>query len=237
MATFVLVHGSTGGGWVWRPVTAGVRAAGHEAWAPTLTGMGERVHLAGPAVGLDTHILDVANVLEYEDLRAVVLVGHSYGGMVITGVAERMPARLTHLVYLDALVPADGQAMTDFYPPAVRDGLEAAARTHGDGWRVPLGPEAGPRATPHLLKPLTQPVTVRDPAAAALPRTYIACTAPSSDPLHQPIAATAARLRATAGWRYRELATGHGPMWSAPQELTALLLDLAPAAAPLGAAS
>jgi pimeloyl-ACP methyl ester carboxylesterase len=132
MATFVLVHGSSGGGWVWRAVAAGLRAAGHEAWAPTLTGMGERVHLANPAVGLDTHVLDVVNVLNYEDLREVVLVGHSYGGVVITGVAERDPARLAHLVYLDALVPADGQAMVDFYPPAVRAGLAAAARTHGD---------------------------------------------------------------------------------------------------------
>jgi pimeloyl-ACP methyl ester carboxylesterase len=228
MATFVLVHGSSDGGWVWRPVVAQLRAAGHAAWAPTLTGMGERVHLACPAVALDTHVLDVANVLVYEDLRDVVLVGHSYGGVVITGVAERAPARLAHLVYLDALVPADGQAMTDFYPPAARAALEAAARAHGDGWRVPVGPEFGPRATPHLLPPLTQPLAVRDPVAAAVPRTYVACTAPSADPLHQPIAATAARLQAAPGWGYRELATGHAPMRSAPLELAALLLDLAP---------
>ena len=177
------------GGWVWRPVVARLRAAGHEAWAPTLTGMGERVHLhlASPEVGLDTHVLDVANVLGYEDLQDAVLVGHSYGGMVITGAAERAPGRLAHLVYLDALVPADGQAMVDFYPPAVRAALDAAARAHGHGWRVPVGPEFGPRATPHLLKPLTQSLAVRDPAARRCPaRTSPApppaptrCTSPS----------------------------------------------------------
>jgi pimeloyl-ACP methyl ester carboxylesterase len=238
MATFVLVHGSGGGGWTWRETLAGLRAGGHEAVAPTLTGMGERVHLAGPAVGLDTHVLDVANALAYEDLRDAVLVGHSYAGMVITGVAERVPERLRHLVYLDALVPADGQAARDFYPAAVRAAFDAAARTHGGGWRVPQGPDAGPRATPHLLRAFAQPLTVRNPAAAALPRTYIACTAREPDPLLLPIAATAARLREAPGWGYRELPTGHAPMLSAPHALTALLLEWAPAAAlPSGAGS
>jgi pimeloyl-ACP methyl ester carboxylesterase len=199
VATFVLVHGSSGGGWVWRDTVARLRAAGHAAWAPTLTGMGERVHLAGPEIGLDTHVLDVVNVLVYEDLREVVLVGHSYGGMVITGVAGRAPERLAHLVYLDALVPADGQAARDFYPAAVLAGLDVAARTHGGGWRLPLTADAGPRATPHLMKPLAQPVDVRSPAAA-LPRTYLACTAHGPDPLLLPIAATAARVRTAPGW-------------------------------------
>jgi pimeloyl-ACP methyl ester carboxylesterase len=227
MATFVLVHGSSGGGWVWRDTVARLRDAGHAAWAPTLTGMGERVHLAGPETGLDTHVLDVVNVLVYEDLREVVLVGHSYGGMVVTGVAERAPERLAHLVYLDALVPADGQAARDFYPAAVLAGLDATARTSGDGWRLPPAADAGPRITPHLMRPLAQPVAVSVPAAAALPRSYIACTAHRPDPLLLPIAATAARVRRAPGWGYRELPTGHMPMQSAPQELADLLLELA----------
>jgi pimeloyl-ACP methyl ester carboxylesterase len=226
MATFVLVHGSSGGGWVWRDTVTRLRRAGHEAWAPTLTGMGERVHLASPGIGLDTHVLDVVNVLLYEDLREVVLVGHSYGGMVITGVAERAPERLARLVYLDALVPADGQAARDYFPAAVLAGLDEAARTHGGGWRLPLAAGAGPRVTPHLMRPLAQPLAVRNPAAAALPRTYVACTVHRPDPLLLPIAATAGRVRAAPGWAYRELATGHMPMQSAPQELTDLLLEL-----------
>src|SRR5438128_128006 len=104
MATFVLVHGAWHGGWCWKRVTPLLRAAGHEVYATTLTGLGERVHLASPNVGLALHVQDVVGVLEYEDLRDVILVGHSYGGIVISGVADRVPERLRHLVYLDALV-------------------------------------------------------------------------------------------------------------------------------------
>ncbi|MDQ3702936.1 MAG: hypothetical protein M3442_18745 [Chloroflexota bacterium] len=107
--------------------------------------------------------------------------------------------------------------------------LDAAAQAHGEGWRLPVAEGASNRVTPHLMKPLAQPLVVRNPAAAALPRTYIACTAHQPDLLLLPIAATAARLREAPGWRYRELPTGHIPMQSAPQELTDLLLDLAPA--------
>src|SRR5713101_4428932 len=111
MATFVLVQGGWVGGWYWKRVTPLLSAAGHEVFAPTLTGLGERAHLAAPDIGLETHIQDVLGVLTYEDLSNVVLVGHSYGGMVITGVAERAPERLAHLVYFDAFVPTDGQAL------------------------------------------------------------------------------------------------------------------------------
>src|SRR5574340_886568 len=109
MATFVLVHGGFHGGWCWKKVTPLLRAAGHEVYTPTLTGLGERVHLASPEIDLSTHIQDVVNVLEYEDLREVVLVGHSYGGMVIAGVADRAAPRVAHLVYFDALVAGDGE--------------------------------------------------------------------------------------------------------------------------------
>lgn len=108
MTTFVLVHGAWLGGWAWKHVTPRLRMAGHEVFAPTLTGLGERVHLAHPGVGLETHIQDVVNVLVFEDLQQVTLVGHSYGGIVITSVADRTPERLAQLVYLDAFVPEDG---------------------------------------------------------------------------------------------------------------------------------
>src|SRR5215211_1043953 len=125
MATFVLVAGAWHGGWCWRKVTPLLRAAGHEVFAPTLTGLGERSHLAHPDVGLTTHIQDIVNLLEYEDLNDVVLVGHSYSGMVITGVAEQVPGRLAHLVYLDAFVPENGQALVDLLPPEGRQSNEA----------------------------------------------------------------------------------------------------------------
>src|SRR5690242_2869175 len=107
MATYVLVPGAWLGGWCWQRVTPLLRAAGHEVYTPTLTGLGERVHLGSPETDLDTHIQDIVNVLVYEDLRDVVLLGHSYSGMVVTGVADRVPDRLSQLVYLDAIVPND----------------------------------------------------------------------------------------------------------------------------------
>jgi len=122
VATFVLVHGGFHGGWCWRRVAPPLRAAGHAVYTPTLTGLGERAHLATPAIGLDTHIRDVLGVLEYEELRDVVLVGHSMAGMVVTGVAERAADRLAHLVYLDACVPRDGECHLD------AEGIRGAAR-------------------------------------------------------------------------------------------------------------
>ncbi|HKG49425.1 MAG TPA: alpha/beta fold hydrolase [Actinomycetales bacterium] len=133
MSSFVLVHGAWGGGWAWKKVIPLLRAAGHEVHAATATGLGDRVHLAGPAVDLDTHITDVVNVLAFEDLTEVTLVGWSYGGMIITGVAERVPERLAQLVYLDALVPADGETSYDAERSSeeVRAGDRAAADAAG----------------------------------------------------------------------------------------------------------
>lgn len=135
--TFVLVHGAWHGGWAWKKVTPLLRDAGHDVFTPTLTGLGERRHLANPAIDLDTHIQDVAGVLESEDLRNVVLVGHSYAGMVITGVMEKAPDRLAQVVYLDAFLPEDGKCLTD-YVPAFVPGYEKSVRADGDGWRLPF---------------------------------------------------------------------------------------------------
>src|SRR5215213_8165836 len=117
MTTFVLVHGGWHGGWCWKYVTPLLRAAGHAVFTPTLTGVGERAHLARPDTGLETHIQDIVGVLTYEDLQRVLLVGHSLGGPVITGVADRIAERIAHLIYLDATIPRDGQADVDCYPP------------------------------------------------------------------------------------------------------------------------
>ncbi len=128
MATFVLVHGAWHGGWCWKYVTPLLRAAGHDVFTPTLTGVGERAHLARPDTGLETHIQDIAGVLTYEDLQRVLLVGHSLGGPVITAVADRIAERIAHLIYLDATIPRDGQADVDCYP------LEFGVRAWAEGF-------------------------------------------------------------------------------------------------------
>jgi len=233
---FVLVHGGWHGAWCWRRVAQLLRAAGHAVYTPTLTGLGERTHLLDPRVGLDTHVRDVTGLLESEDLREVILAGHSYGGMVIAGTADRIADRLAHLVYLDAFVPEDGQSLFDLLPPERRDLYRQAAREHGEGWRVPppppqaLGVTDEARAdwlaamlTPQPLWTFEQPVRLTNPARATLPRTYVHCTA---GPLVPSFAPFANRARAAPGWGYRELATGHDAMLTAPGELAEVLLGL-----------
>jgi pimeloyl-ACP methyl ester carboxylesterase len=148
MATFVIVHGAWSGGHAWRWVRPLLRSAGHEVFTPALTGLGERSHLASAQVDLETHVRDVIAVLEYEDLREVVLVGHSYGGMVISGVADRVPERLALLVYLDAEVPMDGQSELDLLPVQERAGYEEAARSKGQGWLIRQGRSGAARIRP-----------------------------------------------------------------------------------------
>lgn len=135
-APIVLVHAAWHGGWCWKKVVPLLRARGHEVYTPTLTGLGERAHLAHPLVGLDTHVEDIVNLLECEDLKGVVLLGHSNGGTLVTGIADRVPERLAHVVYLDAFVPEDGQATIDLitFP---REAWENRVRTEGHGGSSP----------------------------------------------------------------------------------------------------
>ena len=145
MATFVLVHGAWHGAWCWRRVVRLLTRNGHEAFAPTLTGVGERSHLLAPAVGLDTHVLDVVNEMKWKELRNVVLVGHSYGGMVISGVAEKMEKSIASFVMLDAFMPENGQAMIDMQPPAAREPITGGG-TRGRCHTLP------PRSAAELFK-------------------------------------------------------------------------------------
>ena len=135
--TYLLIHPAWFGGWCWKKLTPLLRAQGHAVFTPTLTGLGERAHLARPEIGLEMHVRDIINVIEYEDLRNVILVGNSSGGMVMTGVADHMPERIAHLVFLDAFVPTDGQSMLDVIPPDRRPALEAFVQKEGDGWLLP----------------------------------------------------------------------------------------------------
>jgi pimeloyl-ACP methyl ester carboxylesterase len=243
MATFVLVHGSMHGGWCWKRVVPLLRAAGHEVLTPTLTGLGERAHLAHPGVDLDTHIQDVLGVLEYEDLHDVVLVGHSSSALAVTGVADRAPERIAHLIYLDGSVPEDGQALLDFFPPDGQAARRARVEAEGDGWRLsPADPAAfGVTATADAawvraklvaqpFKTLTQPLRLTNMAGFGGPKTYIACVEAPTEGWRD---AMIERVRTERSWHYRELATGHDAMITAPSQLADLLLETTSAAATL----
>jgi pimeloyl-ACP methyl ester carboxylesterase len=231
--TFVLIHGAWHGGWCWKKLAPLLRAAGHTVYTPTLTGLGERAHLLSPQIGLGTHIEDICALLEYEDLRNVILVGHSYGGMVITGVAEVAAQRLSHLLFLDAFVPQDGQALLDTVPDHGAS-VRKIAEESGDGWKVPIGKATFgvtdetdvewmvARMTPQPLRSFVEPVRLTNPAALALPRSYILCRQdePSLFDSH------AQRAR-SEGWGYSELQTGHDAMITVPEELGSILLEVA----------
>jgi pimeloyl-ACP methyl ester carboxylesterase len=232
MATFVIVHGAWGGGWAWsRRVAPPLRAAGHDVLTPTLTGLGERTHLASPAVDLETHVQDVVNVLEYEDLRDVILVGHSYGGMVITGVAGRARDRLRQLVYLDAFVPESGQSLADLVGTEGAARMQTQAAEVGDGWRIPPGPLAPdtpaelldwitPRRGFHPLRTFEQAVRLDGPID--LPRTYVYCAKKEG---RDAFRGFSERLRADPAWRYYELETGHNLQYSASEDTVRILLE------------
>src|SRR5262249_52935904 len=138
-ATFVVAHGAWSAGWAWKKMHPLMSAAGHRLYTPTYTGLGDRDHLASPSNDLETHIKDILAVLKYEDLRNVVLIGHSYGGMVATGVADRARDRIAQLIYLDAFVPKNGQALVDLLPPQVRQRMQESVKA-GDGWRIQPNP-------------------------------------------------------------------------------------------------
>jgi len=236
VTTFVLVHGAWHGGWCWRRVASLLRQAGHEVFTPTLTGLGERAHLLTPEVGLDTHIRDVAAVLRYEALEDVVLVGHSYAGAVVTGVADVAGERLSRLVYVEGFIPADGECVFDHFPDQFRDLFRSLSQEHGEGWRIPATPRlldvwgitdqadrewVGSNITDFPLRCFEQPLRLPNGGADHLPRAYVACTA--YETAKTVTAPTAARAR-QAGWRCSELPSGHDPMVSHPREFAEILL-------------
>jgi pimeloyl-ACP methyl ester carboxylesterase len=232
MATFLMVPGAWLGGWCWRDVATGLRPAGHRVIGATLTGLGERAHLASRETSLDTHIEDVVGLLRWRDLTDVALVGHSYGGTVITAVAERAPERLRQLVYLDASVPRDGESNDDVIGPAMAAQLRASAMSAGDGWLVPpadyvtarltqepLRSWVSERLTPHPLRPFGEKLRLGSSDAAALPRAFIQTT---RSPLYDGLMARARE----AGWPCREIGGGHYAMFSQPAIVARTLHEL-----------
>ncbi len=236
---------------MWKKLTPLLRSAGHMVYTPTLTGCGERVHLSHPDIGLETHILDVVNVLTFEELSEVILVGHSYGGNVITGVADRMAERLASLVYLDANVPEDGQSLVDLMPAEIRERFWERAHDKGKQWSLrgfpPLPAAESPPSlehlapfmergllssedakwllhnlVPHPAQTYLDPVRIREPAALNLPRMFISCTLNKG-----PFETFALRAQTESGWQYRELVSGHDAEVMVPRELAQILVELA----------
>ena len=244
MATFVLVHGAWHGAFCWHRLVPLLTAAGHTVVAPTLAGGGERVAELHAGIDLETHVAEVTESIDPDGPRDVVLVGHSYGGMVVAAVAARRASRTAAIVYLDAFVPEDGQSLFDIAPPGRPDGFREQARLHGDGWRIPAPPpewmgdfdvdEArwlAERMTPQSIATMEQPVRFGGalPDIALAPRTFIYCVTNSPSETFAPFAD---RARSTPGWTLHELATGHDAMLTEPDELARLLLDAARVAAP-----
>ena len=240
MTQILIVHGAWSAGWAWKKMRPLLRDLGHEVFTPTLTGLGERAHLASPQVDLGTHIDDMRAVLEFEDLRDVLLLGHSYGGMVATGVADRATgggtSRIAQLVYLDAFVPRDGQCLFDLVPAAARARNIEAARSDGGGWRIPASPMpadtraddlawATPLRRPMPLKCFETPLRLQG-AVDALPRSYIYCNRSAPGDVFKPFAEHA---RASAGWQYFELDASHNPHITMPETLAELLHRIATA--------
>ena len=233
MATFVIAHGAWSSGWAWKKMRPLMRELGHELFTPSHTGQGERAHLAHPGINLDTHITDVLNVLHYEDLHDVILLGHSYGGMVATGVADRAADRIAQLVYLDAFVPRHGQSVLSLFPEDARQRTLEAVRTQGDGWRVPanpMPPDTTPQdfawATPkRVMQPARtfEQAIVLTGAAAALPTAYIYCTRPGPGDVFRQFAE---RAKTEPGWKYFEMDASHNPHITVPQELMRILHSL-----------
>jgi len=235
--TFVLIHGAWHGGWCWSRVAERLRSGGHTVCTPTLTGLGERRHLISPQVNLDTHIEDVLNVIEFEELSNVVLVGHSYAGIVISGVADRLPERLRHLVFLDSLLLENGKSIFSSFPrevvqqrlKAIRDtgggvGAAAALSPTAFGVREPRDVEwVARRMTPQPVGTYLQPLLLQAAIGNGLARTYIDCTV---DPIAT-LAPAKALARREPGWKVRTLATGHDAMVTAPGPLADMLLEIA----------
>jgi pimeloyl-ACP methyl ester carboxylesterase len=232
---FLLVHGAFQGGWCWIRVRQILQQAGHEVFTPSLTGLGERKHLLSAEVGLEIHIQDIVNLLEFEDLRDVVLAGHSYGGMVITGACDLAADRIRDLVFIDALMPRDGECNLDILDPPIASAIRELAV---DGWRVSPPPEvllaylgienSGDRAwvaerlLAQSLHTFEQPFRASSGKAERIRKAYLRSTKPSSGPAYEKLA----RRAKSEGWAYYELPTAHEAMLTMPLELARILKEV-----------
>lgn len=234
MATFVLVHGAGGGGFSWQALADLLRSYGHTVYAPSLTGYGDREHLSGPHVNLSTHIQDIVSLIDMEGLHDVVLVGHSYGGMVITGVADRMPERIAHLVYEDALLPKEDESALDIGRSV---GAPDPRASLVDGWQIPFPAPPATTAAEEERNRKFRPIpvgTLEEKLSLRLPlekhaftRTYVKAGANPADPRGTGNFWRAAEeTRSNPAWRYYELPCGHGIHRELPYSMAGILLEL-----------
>jgi pimeloyl-ACP methyl ester carboxylesterase len=233
MASFVLVHGSWHGSWCWKRVRTALQAAGHDVFTPTLTGVADRSHLLTREVDLDTHIADVVNLIEWEELTDIVLCGHSYGGCVVTGVADRVPERIRSLVYLDAFVPEDGQNQFQLLTPMLAEQLQEGTRNLGDGWKTPPIPadlfnvNAADRewvdrlCTVHPFAAIEQRIRLTGGIERIGDLRYILATDWGQGVTPFPVFYEQGRAK---GWTTSTVPCGHDVMLDLPAELTSALI-------------
>lgn len=234
MTTYVLVHGAWHGSWCWKRVRKQLQEAGHDVFTPTLTGVGERSHLNSPDINLETHVADVVNLIRWEELSEVILCGHSYGGAVISGAADRIPERIRALVYLDAFVLDDGESVFDMLGAAANATRERA-KTHGDGWKTtPIPAEAfgvneadrawvNAQCTPHSIGCFEQKIRLAGGLNGIRDVTHILATGFREG---SPFPAAHERAK-KKGWKTETVRCGHDVMLDQPEELAASLLRLA----------
>jgi pimeloyl-ACP methyl ester carboxylesterase len=231
--TFVLVHGAWHGGWCWRRVADLLQATGHKVFAPTLTGLGERSHLMRAGINLTTHVTDVVNVMKWEELSGVVLCGHSYSGMVVSGVAEQMTDKIASIVFLDAFLPENGDAMADLTSQVVRDGLKTA--TEKGDIAMPARPAAAflvnekdqawvdAKCGPHPIGTMTEKISLSGARERIGKKAYIRAGAYPNPGFDRALA----RVKADRSWRTYQVPCGHDVMVDMPERLAEILLEVA----------
>jgi pimeloyl-ACP methyl ester carboxylesterase len=233
MASVVLAHGAWSSAWAWKKMRPLMRAAGHEFFTPSYTGLGQRAHLATPEVDLYTHVEDVVSAIEFEDLTDITLLGHSYGGMVATGVVDRLGSRIARVIYLDAMAPKDGQSLFDLVGPKAEGNMRAGAAKDGGGWKLPVNPMppdtapedvawASPRRRPQPIKTYEQRIrlTSKEPLP---PRHYIYATKNGPGDVFRQFGE---RAKSEAGWKYYEIDASHNPHITCPDVLMKLLSEI-----------
>ncbi len=233
MASIVLAHGAWSAAWAWKKMRPLLQAANHAFFSPTYTGLGHRAHLAHPDIDLMAHVQDIVSMLEFEDLKDVTLIGHSYGGMVATGVTDKARGRIARIVYLDAFAPKDGQSLFDLVGPKAEASMRAGAKEEGDGWKIPINPMppdtapedvawARPRRRPQPIKTFEQRIRLESKEPPP-PRHYIYAKKNGPGDVFRQFGEHA---KSEAGWKYHEIEASHNPHITCPETLMALLTEI-----------
>ena len=220
--TIVFVHGAWGGAWDYQVMEKLLEDKGHKVYRPTLTGQGERSHLLNPSINLDTHIMDILNVIKYEDLENFILVGHSYGGMVITGVADKVPEKIKHIIYMDAFLPLDGENAMSLFPIETQQFFIQHAKANGDGHSLPPFWEGWEKTkdVTHPFNTFMQPISLINNSSKNIPATYVLTIDKGAETdLFSPSAERAKQR----GWDYHEWITEHNTQRSMPNEYAELI--------------